>query len=208
MNKVIGMVEAKDWMSTDVVCWFCTKQLSPRALFCNHCGAIQPVRGVDHFARLGLERRIDIDQTELERQFAVMQRTLDPDRFAIRSVNERIHAAKQLTSLIEAYEVLRDPVQRGRYWLSLHNKEFEEVQETIPLVQEMRKDFDKANSAPEVDRVAHRATLALEDGIMRLMHSLRNQNWQSANLTLLELDGMEDIIHDARQKRQQFAEKK
>ncbi len=90
----------------------------------------------------------------------------------------------------------------------LHNKEFEEVQETIPLVQEMRKDFDKANSAPEVDRVAHRATLALEDGIMRLMHSLRNQNWQSANLTLLELDGMEDIIHDARQKRQQFAEKK
>ncbi len=73
------------------------------------------MRGVDHFARLGLERRIDIDQTELERQFAVMQRTLDPDRFAIRSVNERIHAAKQLTSLIEAYEVLRDPVQRGRY---------------------------------------------------------------------------------------------
>ena len=208
MNKGIGMVEAKDWRSADVVCWFCTKQLSPRALFCNHCGAIQPVRGVDHFARLGLERRIDIDQTELERQFATMQRTLDPDRFAIRSVTERVHAAKQLTALIEAYDNLRDPVQRGRYWLSLHNKEFEEVQATIPLVQEMRKDFDKASSAPEVDRVAHRATLALEDGIMRLMQALRNQNWQNANLTLLELDGMEDIIHDARQKRQQYTEKK
>lgn len=208
MNKVIGMVEAKDWMSADVVCWFCTKQLSPRALFCNHCGAIQPVRGVDHFARLGLERRIDIDQTELERQFATMQRTLDPDRFAIRSLTERTHAAKQMTALLEAYEVLRDPVQRGRYWLCLHNQEFNAVQAAVPLVQAMRQDIEQAGSAPEVDRIALRASMAMEDGIMRLMQSLRSQNWQSANQTLLELDGMEDIIHDARAKRQQFAEKK
>ncbi len=32
MNKVIGMVEAKGGMSTDVVCWFCTKRFH-RALY-------------------------------------------------------------------------------------------------------------------------------------------------------------------------------
>ncbi len=208
MSKVIGIVEAKDMLSTDVVCWFCQKQLSPRALFCNHCGAIQPVRPLDHFVRLGLERRIDIDLTALDRQFAGMQRTLDPERFAIRTATERAHAAKQLEALTAAYEVLRDPVQRGRYWLNLHNKEFEEIQASIPLVLEMRTAYETADTAPEVDRVAQRATMAIEDGIMRLMQSLRAQNWHNANLTLLELDGLENVIHDARHKRQKLAEQK
>ncbi len=207
-NKVIGIVEAKDMFSTEVVCWFCQKQLSPRALFCNHCGAIQPVRALDHFARLGLERRIDIEQGVLDRQFSAMQKTLAPDRFAIRSATERTHAAKQLEALTNAYEVLRDPVQRGRYWLVLHNKEFEETQASIPLVQEMRLAYEQAGTAPEIDRVAQKATMAFEEGIMRLMQSLRQQNWQSANLTLLELDSMESILLDARGKRQDLAEKK
>ncbi|MEJ0063935.1 MAG: Fe-S protein assembly co-chaperone HscB [Alphaproteobacteria bacterium] len=200
-NKIIGIIEAKDMMSTDIVCWFCQKQLSPRALFCNHCGAIQPVRPLDHFARLGIERRIDIDQTTLDRQFAGMQKTLSPDRFAIRTATERTYAAKQLEALTAAYEVLRDPVKRGRYWLTMHNKEFEDAQATIAIVQEMRLQCEQAGSAPEIDRVAHKATQAFEEGITRLMQSLRQQNWQGANETLLELDGMENILSEARQKR-------
>lgn len=201
MSKVIGIGEAKDKMSTEIVCWFCQKQLSPRALFCNHCGAIQPVRDLDHFARLGMERRVDLDQTTLDRHYAGMQKTLDPDRFAIRTATERTHAARQLAALTEAYEALRDPVRRGRYWLTLHHQDFESSQDVIPLVQEMRIAYEQADSTQDIDRLAHRAGRAFEDGIMRLMQSLRQQNWQSANATLLELDGMETILIDVRGKR-------
>ncbi len=204
-NNIIGIVEAKDMMQTDIVCWACQKQLSARAQFCNHCGAIQPVRALDHFARLGLERRIDIDQTTLDRQYAAMRRTFDADRFAIHSLTERNYAAKHTLTLTQAYETLRDPVQRGRYWLALHNLEFEENQATIPLVQEMRLACEQAASAMEIDRVAQRASLALEEGIMRLMQSLRQQNWQHANLTLLELDGVEGVLVQARSKRKDLA---
>ncbi len=205
-NNIIGMIEAKDLMQTDIVCWACQKQLSTRALFCNHCGAIQPVRALDHFARLGLDRRIDIDQATLDRQYAVMRKTFDPERFAIHSVTERNYAAKHTQTLAEAYETLRDPVQRGRYWLGLHNLEFEENQATIPLVQEMRLACEQATTAREIDHVAQRASLALEEGIMRLMQSLRQQNWKNANLTLLELDGMEDVLVQARSKRQDLVQ--
>lgn len=206
-NKVIGIGEAKGMMSTEIVCWFCQKGLSSRALFCNHCGAIQPVRALDHFARLGLERRIDIEQTLLDRQYAAMQRTFDPERFAIRSATERTHAAKHLDALNESYTTLRDPVKRGRYWLELHNQEFDAAQATLPLVQEMRLACEQADTAPDIDRVAQKASMAFEEGIMRLMQSLRQQNWQSANITLLELDSMESILHDARSKRQQLNDK-
>ena len=208
MSKVIGIGEAKEKMQSDIVCWFCQKQLSPRALFCTHCGAIQPVRALDHFSRLGMERRVDIDQTTLDRQFAAYQKTLDPDRFAIRTATERTYAAKQLDALTDAYEILRDPVRRGRYWLSLHNLEFEENLAAVPAVLEMRLAYEQAESPQEIDRVAQKASMAFEEGLMRLMQSLRQQNWQSANTALLELDGMENILADARGKRQQFSDKR
>jgi molecular chaperone HscB len=206
-TNVIGLSSAKDSLGTDIVCWFCQKQLSPRALFCNHCGTIQPVRALDHFTRLGLERRIDIDQTALDRQYGMMQKTFDPDRFAIRTPTERTHAAKQLEALTEAHSVLRDPVRRGRYWLALHNHDFTEAQAAVPLVQEMRLACQQAETAPAIDRVAQQASMAFEEGIMRLMQCLRQQNWQHANLTLLELDGMEIILDEARGKRQTLNEK-
>ncbi len=208
MSKVIGMIEAKDKMSTEIVCWFCQKQLSPRALFCNHCGAIQPVRALDHFSRLGMERRVDLDQSTLDRQYAGLQKTLDPDRFAIRTATERTYAAKQLAALTEAYEILRDPVRRGKYWLVLHNQDFEENQAAIPLVVEMRLACQQAGSTQDIDRIAHKASQAFEDGLMRLMQSLRQQNWQSANAALLELDGMESLLAEARSKRQSLSEKR
>lgn len=208
MSKVIGIDAGKDKLQSDIVCWFCQKQLSPRALFCNHCGAIQPVRALDHFSRLGMERRVDIDQTTLDRQFAAYQKTLDADRFAIRTATERTYAAKQLDALTIAYEALRDPVRRGRYWLELHNMEFEDNQAGVPAVQEMRVAYEQAASPQDIDRVAQKATMAFEEGLMRLMQSLRQQNWQSANATLLELDGMESILTEARGKRQQFSDKR
>lgn len=207
-NNIIGFTEGKDMMSTDVVCWFCQNPLSPRALFCNHCGAIQPVRALDHFTRLGLERKIEIDFSTLERHFSTMQKTLDPDRFAIRSATERVHATKQLEALVAAYDALRDPVQRGRYWLKLHDKVIANTTIANPLVQKLQEACEEAASAPDIDHVARQASQALEDGVMKLMLSLRQQNWQNANQILLELDCMEIILNAARGKRRLLTEKK
>jgi molecular chaperone HscB len=187
--------------NSDLHCWLCQKPVSSRALFCHHCGTIQPVRAIDHFARLGIERRIDVDTEQLEHQHAALSRTLDPQRFMIRGLGERGHAAKQLEALNEAYEILREPLRRGRYWLTLHEKEFKAAAEAHPFVKELRNELDTASAPSQCDRVAQKAGQALEVGVMSLMQALRGQNWQQANATLVELDGLESLLDAVRQRR-------
>lgn len=198
MFNVVGLNEFAGVANSELHCWLCQKPVSTRALFCHHCGTIQPVRDIDHFARLGLERRIDIDMDLLEHQYAALSRTLDPQRFLIRGIGERGHAAKQLEALNEAYEALREPLRRGRYWLALNEKKFKQADKENPVVSELRRELDGAAEPSHCDRVAQRAGQALENGIMGLMQALRGQNWQQANDVLLELDGLEAILGDVR----------
>lgn len=201
MSNVIGMNEFAGMANGNLHCWLCQKPVSLRALFCHHCGTVQPVRDIDHFARLGIERRIDIDLEHLESQFAALSRTLDPQRFIIRGLGERSHAAKQLEALNEAYDTLRDPLHRGRYWLLLNDKEFSKASAANPQVKELRKELDGAKEAAQCDRVAQKAGVALENGIMGLMQALRGENWKEASATLSQLDGLEGILSDVREKR-------
>ncbi len=190
--------------SAELHCWLCQKGVSSRALFCHHCGTIQPVRTLDHFARLGLERRIDLDFELLERQYAALKRTLDPARFAIRGVGERGHAARQMEALGEAYDTLRDPLRRSRYWLTLHEMDFNEAEIANPTVAALLSELESAAEPSHCDRVAQKAGQALEDGIMGLLQALRGQNWQQANATLVELDGLEAILSSVRTRRAQL----
>lgn len=191
----------------EACCWLCQKSTSMRALFCQHCGTIQPVRPLDHFVRLGLERRIDVDPELLERQYHTLKKTLSPERFAIRGLGERGHAAKQLEAIEEAYQTLREPLRRGRYWLVLHEKEFMEAQTINPMVAELRSELEGSSVASQCDRIAHRAGQAMEQGIVGLMQALRSQNWQLANAILLEVDGLEAILNDVRSRRSSLTKK-
>lgn len=192
--------------NSETCCWLCQKGTSLRALFCQHCGTIQPVRPLDHFARLGLERRIDIDSALLERQYAGLRKTLDPQRFAIRGLGERGHAARQLEALDEAYNTLREPLRRGRYWLALHEREIQETENANPMVAELRSELERAAQPPQCDRIAQKAGNAMEQGIVGLMQALRSQNWQLANAILLEVDGLESLLSDTRARRTTLAQ--
>jgi len=188
--------------NAETCCWICQKGNSLRALFCQHCGAIQPVRSIDAFARLALDRRIDIDLEVLDRQYTSLMRTLDPERFVIRGLGERNYAAKQREAVEVAYQTLRDPLKRSRYWFALHKKDIEETEATNPLVSELRYELDSAAAASQCDRVAQKAGQALEQGVMGLIQALRGQNWQLANAMLIEVDGLESILNNVRSRRE------
>ncbi len=205
MSNVVGMNEFVGMANGNLHCWLCQKPVSTRALFCHHCGTIQAVRDIDHFARLGLERRIDMDIELMDRQFAALGRTLDPQRFLIRGIGERGHAAKQLEALQDAYETLRDPLRRGRYWLQINAQIFEESVAANPVVHELRQELSNAAEPGQCDRVAQRAGQMLEQGIMTLMQALRGQDWQQANDTLAELYGVEAILDEVRGTRTKMA---
>ncbi len=205
MSNVIEFTNSPEDQHGAASCWLCQRGLSMRSLFCHSCGTVQPVRDIDHFTRLGLERRIDVDNDILERQYKAMKKTLDPDRFSVRGMGERGHAAKQLEVIELAYEILRDPVSRGRYWIALHQKEMQGVAGHNPLIDELRVALEGASEAAQCDRVAQKACLSMQDGIKRLMQALRTQDWPSANSMLVELDGLESILSVVRERRTRVA---
>lgn len=100
-------------------CAQCGNPVASRALFCHACGAIQPPRPLDPFARLGLERRFDLDLAQVQRQFAGFGRALAPERVAARGPREQANAKAQSHALADAHATLRDPIRRARALLDL-----------------------------------------------------------------------------------------
>lgn len=102
-------------------CWSCRGPVAgDDAAFCTTCGVVQPPGQDDHFVRLGLERRFDLDAGVLDRAYFARQRQVHPDRFARRSPREAAIAESRSVSLNAAYQTLRDPLRRAAYLLELH----------------------------------------------------------------------------------------
>ena len=73
----------------------------------------------DHFDRLGLPRQFQLDRDALESSYLDLSRQVHPDRFVGGSTAEQREAMERSAALNGAYQVLRDPVRRAEYLLSL-----------------------------------------------------------------------------------------
>lgn len=100
-------------------CPRCGAAVAARALFCHHCGALQPPGEGDAYARLNLEPRFDIDMQGLERQKAGFLRLVSAERLAGRDAAEQALGAAHRRAIADAYALLRDPVTRARHLLDL-----------------------------------------------------------------------------------------
>lgn len=145
-------------------CWSCKGPVAGGALFCSVCGAVQgPAGGVDHFARLGLGPRFEIDFTELEQKYFALQRRLHPDRFASRSPRERALSQQQATQVNEAYETLKDPLKRAVYLLGLLGHPVDMTAcGTINDPELLMEQMEKREAIAEADSVAEIARLSAD----------------------------------------------
>jgi molecular chaperone HscB len=106
-------------------CWSCSAQLKQSALFCEHCGKIQPPSG-GYFSVFGLEPRLNLDLGVLEHQFHKLSRKLHPDRFGRATEQEKEWSLASSSLLNDAYRTLKDPIARTRYLLRMHGAEIGE----------------------------------------------------------------------------------
>ena len=92
-------------------------------LVCPACGAPQPVaRDADRFAVLDVPRRLTVARDELERRYLDASRAVHPDRHQTADERTRALSLAASAAVNQAYRTLRDPVERGRYWLELHGE--------------------------------------------------------------------------------------
>jgi molecular chaperone HscB len=128
---------------------------------CRECGRLQSFPpGADHWTVLGLERRLVLDRSDLERRFHALNRRFHPDYFRLRSPEEQAVSLDDSAAVNAAYRALRDPVGRVEYLLELSGMGlgtagqarppadlFEEIME----LQEARQELEAAGPEPPAE---------------------------------------------------------
>jgi molecular chaperone HscB len=113
-----------------IECLSCGRRQEPR-LICADCGA--PLSAsLDSFAALELPRKLSIDLAALERIYHDLSRRIHPDRFASREARIRDASLRATALLTRSYRTLRDPTQRGLYWLELNGEKLSENNKRVP----------------------------------------------------------------------------
>jgi molecular chaperone HscB len=194
-------------------CWSCHGPVDPVALFCHVCGAVQPPGPADHFQRLGLAARFDLDPAEIGRRYVAFQQRLHPDRFAGKSSRERAIAEQHAVSLNEAYETLKDPLRRGSYLLQRTGRasptaENRTIDDPALLMETMER-REALSEASSIDRVAALAEAAATDE-ERLLDALKAafaaDNLNAATGLLTRLRYLRKFAEEARARRAVLAE--
>ena len=146
-----------------VSCWQCGADRSSN-LFCPSCAAIQPIPDdADYFQVLGVPRRLVQDAAALQRRFYELHRQWHPYRYQTGPQPARSASLRNTAKVNRAYSTLRDPIERGEYWLTLqgeklganNNRVPPELAELVFEVQEKLEEFRAArggNGAAELRR--------------------------------------------------------
>lgn len=113
-------------------CWRCGEQ-HRALLFCPRCQAIQPFpEDADFFEIMGFPRSLSIDAVTLQRRYYELHRLLHPDRFQTASPEERQASLRNTALVNQAYRTLKDPEDRGLYWLTLHGEALGKDNRSVP----------------------------------------------------------------------------
>jgi molecular chaperone HscB len=88
----------------------------------------------NHFDLFHLPLSFQMDSAALDVAYRDVQREVHPDKFTTASGAEKRLAAQWATRANEAYQTLKSPLNRGRYFLKIHGIETEEESNTsMPL---------------------------------------------------------------------------
>ena len=121
------------------------------------CAPPQPLdRDADLFAVLGLPRRLTIDRAELEQRYYAASRRVHPGSPPDGGRADAGAEPAASAAVNRAYRTLRDPVERGRYWLELHGESLGRDNERVPpalaaLVFEVQEQLEELRARGGTD---------------------------------------------------------
>ncbi len=118
------------------ICKDCGGGAPVDAHFCPQCTKILSIgRHGDYFSFLGLPRKLNVEQNDLEQRFRGLSRQFHPDYFFNASPAERRASLERSSYLNDAYRTLKNPASRLEYLLQLEGfaaRSPEEASKQVP----------------------------------------------------------------------------
>jgi molecular chaperone HscB len=142
----------------------------------------------NHFELFSLPQRYVLERAALDARYRDMQRSVHPDRYANASDQERRISMQHATQINEAYEVLKDPLKRGRYLLELRGHAIEDQQASHQDSAFLMQQMELRETLAEI-REQDEPLQALD----RLAQDIRSQYGALESALTQALDGNADI---------------
>ena len=93
-------------------CWNCKAEVSPKDFFCKFCKKIQENVEIDEFEIFSMDKRVLINLDLLEKKHLELQMTFHPNKFISLSKKEIEISNKYSSKINEAYNTLKNNVNR------------------------------------------------------------------------------------------------
>ncbi|MFM9914010.1 MAG: Fe-S protein assembly co-chaperone HscB [Methylophilaceae bacterium] len=116
---------------------------------------------MNHFQLFNLPQTFAIDSAALDTQYRRLQSEVHPDRFTAGSDAEKLQSLQSATQANDAYQTLKNPLQRARYLLKLKGLDTQEESNTaMPkafLMQQMewREAIEEAGDVAQLEALQH-----------------------------------------------------
>lgn len=127
----------------------------------------------DFFTVYELPRRLKLDTADLQKKFYAKSREWHPDRFATAPAVDQNKALDMTSALNDGYRILRDPVQRAEYLLTLEGFDVAE-QRSKDVPPELLEEVFELNMMLE-DASGNRSELeAASTKFARMLHQIES----------------------------------
>ncbi|MGB1262538.1 MAG: co-chaperone HscB [Cognaticolwellia sp.] len=136
---------------------------------------------MNYFQLFGIDNQFNIDLAKLSTLYQTLQKTVHPDRFAHGSSQEQMLAIKKSTLINDAYQTLKNPLQRAQYILELRGVNMPSEQASFGDVSflmhqmELREMLDDIKHADDIDAAVFEVSQVFESEFQQLFSQLQVQ---------------------------------
>lgn len=152
---------------------------------------------MNYFELFGLPTQFQLDGGLLSSQFRELQKRCHPDNFATASERDRLMAVQKAAQINDAQQVLKNPISRAEYLLSLNQVELAGEQQTLqdPLFlmeqMELREELEQlaqdGQSEEQLFAFESKVTHSYQHHLQQVERELSEEQWQAAADTVRKL---------------------
>ena len=134
------------------------------------------------FELFGIPKQFVQDRTQIDKRWKELQREVHPDKFAAQGPAAQRIAMQWSVRINEAYQRLKNPLDRARYLCELHDAPINAENNTaMPadfLVQQMqwRESLDEAKNSIDLDRILAESRFFKDVQLSKIEHLLDEKN--------------------------------
>jgi molecular chaperone HscB len=136
---------------------------------------------LNHFQLFSLEAHFTLDLNALSQAYQNLQKAVHPDKFAHASSQEQLVSVQKSAQINDAYQILKDPLKRAEYLLTLRGVDMPNEQHTfgdtafLMRQMELREMLDDVKQASDQESALEAAQEELSEEYLQHFNQMQQQ---------------------------------